>query len=207
MMQYVPPVIKINPLWENISIMGTNQTGKTTLARELVRRWRLQFNIAVYDPHGYENLERGFTQIAPECVKHTNLEITGKGLEIIQPHIDSKKFFDGFCNKVMTLRNLITFMDELHNNASKHRTEKSLDLLARNCNNRNIGYVAIFQRPAEIPNYILANSTHRFFFFMDLVSDRKFIENWTGVTGLDTLNQLEYFYQRRGSQNILRLRV
>ena len=199
MMQSSFTDIKWNPLLENTSIIGTNQTGKTTLARALVQFFRLNFNIIVYDPHGHQNPKRGFTQVAPECVKHSIFDIRGQGLEIIQPLEDSKKFFDSLCLKVYSLRNLIFIMDELHNNASKYRTEKNLDLLARNCNNRQIGYIAIFQRPAEIPNYILSTSTHRFFFFLDLPNDREYIEKWTGITGTETLKIREGIYRKRGS--------
>lgn len=165
-----------NPYKENVCIMGASQEGKTELAKKLSKMLvHYGFNVIICDVH------RKFTELDPLCVKHALMDIRGQGLEIIQPFEVTLRWFEDLCAVVYSLRNVVFVPDELHNFASKFRSAKNLELLARNCNNRNIGYMAIFQRPAEIPNFILSNANHLFCFRLDLPTDIDYLKKaWFG---------------------------
>lgn len=192
-----------NPLKENVILTGAAQVGKTEFSKKLALMLaQNKYNVIVEDFH------RRFTACDPMAVKKNLYDIKGKGLEILQPHEFTTSYFNDLCALVYSIQNCIFIIDELHNFCSKQSTKgvKSLELLCRNCNNRNIGYIAIFQRPAEVPNFVLGNSHHRFCCFLDLPSDIKFMKKWVGVevekfeTGEISIDDYKAIYKKQGGK-------
>lgn len=166
-----------NVLKENVIIVGSSQEGKTHLATNICATMSPPYNFIVFTPHKESELAK----INVNCIKHNVFDVKGEGLEIVIPIIDSQQFFDSLCEKVFTLTNVVFVMDELHNYCSKYQIPKPLGILLRNCNNRNISYVAIFQRPQEVPSMVLSNSNHRYCFYLDLFTDVDYMKEFIGM--------------------------
>lgn len=189
-----------SPYKENVCILGAAQHGKTTeainLAKMLVGNF---FNVIIHDFHCR------FTTLNPFSVKRFLHELTGIGLEIFQPPIRTREEFDNFCAKVLTFKNTVAIIDELHNYCEKNSHPKNLKLLFENCNNRSIGYVAILQRPAEVPNFVLSNSTHRFCLYLDLPTDIVYMKKWIGKDvenfASDSIPKFEGIYKKVGEKS------
>lgn len=166
-----------NPLKDNTAILGYNQTGKTNLAVYLC--WLLGsqgYNLKILD------FAEKFGVLNPLLVVHHIDDIKPKGVQILQMDSWTKSVFNEVYKKIFEFRNqnVILVNDELHNWVSKYRTEEYYDLFVRNCNNRNIGYLFIAQRPQEIPTNAVTNATHRFAFKYDNPSDVKLLSEWYG---------------------------
>lgn len=188
-----------NPLKENSIITGASQKGKTHLGRSLAKLlWLKGYNVIVVDVH------RKFTKIDPFSIKRNTYDITGKGLEILQPFEFTKEWFENLCLQIYSMRNVVFMIDELQNFTDTYVIRGPLKILTENCNNRNIGYMAIFQRPAEIPKFVLNNSTHRFCFYFDLPTDIAYMKKWIGpeVEKFLAEDWPEYYglYKRQGKK-------
>ncbi len=166
-----------NPYKQNGIFVGKAQSGKTTkaiaLAKRLVESGR---NVIVFTPHHTS----AFIKLAPERVIHNLHDVHPNKLCIVIPLINSPEFYDGLCAKVMTYKNLVFMPDEIHNYTTKYKVENNFAFLLRNCNNYNIGYMAIFQRPAEVPNMVISNANHCWAFQMKLATDVKYFKALIG---------------------------
>lgn len=169
--------IKYNPYRENMIIVGESQEGKTNTAFQIAKALTPNYNFIIYTPQQYSNL----IKLNPQCVIHNVYDIKGRGLEIVIPQIATEKFFNDLCIKVFSLNHVVFMMDELHNYVTKQKIPKPLQILVENCNNRDIGYIGIFQRPQRVENSILANSNHRICYMLELPSDVKYMTEWLGI--------------------------
>jgi len=176
-MSVTPYQINYKPYRENVIIVGESQEGKTNCAFQLAKALTPSYNFIIYTPHSNSNL----IKLNPRCVIHNVYDVKGQGLEIVIPQIVTDSFFDRLCEKVFTLNHVVFMMDEIHNYVTKQKIPKALQILVENCNNRDIGYVAIFQRPQRVENSILSNSNHRFCYMLELPSDRKYMKDWMGM--------------------------
>lgn len=164
-----------NAYKQNTIIVGASQHGKTNLAKVLSKMLAIyHFNVVIFDVH------RRFTNLDPSCVKSQLWQLTGKGLEIYQPPVVTLQVFVDFLAWVNTKKNLIVVGDELHNFCKKQKAPEELDYLCRNCNNNSVGYIFLFQAPAEVPGYVLRNSTHRFCYFLDVPTDIDYMKKFIG---------------------------
>jgi len=192
------PDIDYNPLKENVSVIGAAQVGKTEFCKKQVQMLHAAgFNVLVYSPHP------SFIEVSPQSVKRTINSLTGKGLEIYFPLENSKRDFDFFMQTCYHFTELVVVIDELHNYCKKQSSEPSLDLFMRNCNNKNMGYVAIFQAPAEVPSFVLRNSMHRYCFYLDLPTDIEYMKKWLGPSVEEftlgwPVDSREGFYKKQG---------
>jgi hypothetical protein len=166
-----------NPEKENCSIIGANQEGKSTFAKAVINDLHQQgFNIIILDAH------RIFTDLDPQCIKTSLADIKGEGLEIYQPFEISEQIFIKLCEKIYNqIKHYVVFViDELHNYVTKYKAPKILQTLCENCNNRDIGYIAIYHAPSEVPNFILRTSNIKFVFYIDIPADVRYMKDWIG---------------------------
>jgi hypothetical protein len=193
-----------SPYKENTSVIGANQEGKSEFVKKLVKILVASgFNVIVFAVH--ENL----TEIDPTCVKRTLFDIKGKGLEILFPYEITRGYFEMFCKYVYRFKNVVVVIDELHNFVKKQATKgnNNLELLFKNCNNRSIGYIAIFQAPSEVPSFVLRLSNHHFVFYLDLPTDIEYVSKWISplckgfVTG--EIQKYQCIYKTRHQQGEL----
>lgn len=187
-----------NPYKENSSIIGAAQVGKTEWCKKVCAMLnQAGFNVVVYAPHP------NWIEVSPASVKRTISSIVGTGLEIYYPVENSIKDFDFFMQTCYQFQNQVVIMDELHNFCKKQSWPNSLELFCRNCNNRNMGYIAIFQAPAEVPGFVLRNSMHKYCFYLDLPTDIDYMKKWLGPK-VEEFNQgwpiesRDGFYKKQG---------
>lgn len=197
-----------NPLKENTAVLGYNQTGKTNLSVFLC--WLLGsqgYNLKILD------FAEKFGVLNPQFVVHSLDQIKPDGIQILQSDTWTRSLFNEAFKKIFELKNknVVLVVDELHNWVSKYRTEEHYDIFVRNCNNRNIGYLFIAQRPQEIPTNAVTNATHRFAFKYDNPSDVKLLSDWYGQEYQEYVNTdyPEYtgIYKHRGINGIETFKV
>ena len=171
-----------DPRTQSVAIIGASQHGKTEHAKTIVKILRSgNHNVLILDPNCK------FTSLAPQAIIKNLNEITGIGLQILQPYPANTiqamhQFFKDLCSLVRTFNPLVFIIDELHNwFPTKQTPINELELLTRNCHNFKSSYVAIFQAPAEIPNYILRNAEHRFCLYLDLPTDIDYMKKFIGA--------------------------
>jgi len=161
-----------DPKTQSMIMAGSTQEGKTTHAISYSKMLAVNgFNILILDK------KRKFTSLDPSKVIHTISDITGKGLQILQPHRFSSpeqmhQFFEDLAWVCYSYTNLIFVIDELHSWFRDKRTHiPSFELFCRECHNQNSSFIAIFQSPSEVPTYVMRNSHHRFVLYLDLDQD------------------------------------
>jgi hypothetical protein len=197
---------KYDPRKESIIIVGADQTGKTTHAKSIGKMLSVQgFNVQILDH------KRRFTSLDPSAVIHTLQDITGQGLQILQPHTFSSpeamhQFFEDLAWTNYRYHNLNWIIDELHSWFRDKRTHiPSFELFSRECHNQDSSFIGIFQSPSEVPNYILRNSYHRFMLYLDLEQD---IDTMGKIMGraevkefaLNNIKKYEGLYKERGNK-------
>ena len=174
-----------NPLKESVILAGADQTGKTTHAITLCKILEQgSHNILILDH------KRRFTSLDPSKVIHTLSDITGNGLQILQPYTFASpekmhQFFNDLAWICYGYNHLIFVIDELHSWFRDKRTHiPSFELFCRECHNQNNSFIGIFQSPSEVPSYVMRNSYHRFMLFLDLEQD---IETMRKIMGKEVL--------------------
>lgn len=197
--------LRYDPKTESMSMIGASQTGKTTHAITISKMLGdNDYNVIILDK------KWKFTAVDPSKVIHTLSDIRPKGLQILQPYkFDSPQqmhqFFLDFCWVAYSLWNVIIVIDELHSwFKNKWVSIPSLELYARECHNQKSSFIAIFQAPSEVPNYILRNSEHRFCLYLDLPTDIDYMKRFIGkevnefLTSTEMRDNYEGFYKKQG---------
>lgn len=171
------PITKINhnPKKESMVMMGDTQTGKTEHGithTKIISQ--LKYDVLVLD------LNRKFTKIDPSKVIHNLSDITGKGLEILQPIRFTTpdamgQFFSDLCyiaQSRMLTGNFVFVVDELQEWFDNQWTQvKAYETYVRTCHNHCSSFIAIFQSASEIPKYVLRNAVHKFCLYIDAPGD------------------------------------
>lgn len=192
-----------DPQTQSIIIAGATQTGKTTEAITKCKMLGINgFNVLILDN------KRRFTSVDPTKVIHTISDVTGQGLQILQPHTFSSpeqmhQFFNDLAWVCYAYKNLVFVIDELHSWFRDKRTHiPSFELFCRECHNQKSSFIGIFQSPSEVPAYVMRNSYHRFMLFLDLDQD---IETMKKIMGkevkeflLGNIPEYEGLYKERG---------
>ncbi len=192
-----------NPKKQSVILAGSTQTGKTTEAETKCKMLVMGgYNVLILDN------KRRFTKLDPTKVIHTIQDITGKGLQILQPHKFTNpqqmhQFFEDLAWVCYSYHNLVFVIDELHSWFRDKRTHiPSFEMFCRECHNQNSSYIAIFQSPSEVPSYVMRNSHHRFVLFLDLDQDveamKKVIGKEMREFGLGNIPEYQGLYKERG---------
>ena len=156
-------------------IMGDTQSGKTEHG---ITHTKILSDIG-YDVLALD-LNRKFTKIDPTKVIRTIQDITGKGLQILQPHSFTNpdlmgQFFSDVCyvaQSYMRKGNFVFVVDELQEwFDNQWKSVQPFETYVRTCHNHNSSFIAIFQSPSEIPKYVLRNAVHKFCLYVDLPGD------------------------------------
>ncbi|MCH7561077.1 MAG: hypothetical protein IIC67_06900 [Thaumarchaeota archaeon] len=201
-MEYLT-TLDYNPEKQSMILAGSTQEGKTTHAISYCKMLTIKgFNILILDKN------RKFTKLDPDKVIHTLSEVTGKGLQILQPHRFTSpeqmhQFFEDVAWVAYSYHYLIFVIDELHSWFRDKRTHiPSFELLCRECHNQNSSFMAIFQSPSEVPNYVMRNSHHRFVLYLDLDQDvdamKKVIGKEMKLFAESKITKYEGLYKEKG---------
>ena len=192
-----------NPKKQSLILAGATQTGKTTEAISISKMLSYNgFNVLILDN------KRKFTKLDPMKIIRTIPDITGQGLQILQPHKfvnppQMHQFFEDLSWSAYSYPNLIWVIDELHSWFRDKRTHiPSFEMYCRECHNQDSSYIGIFQSPSEVPSYVMRNSTHRFMLFLDLDQDIESMKKVMGKEvhqfGLGNIKEFEGLYKERG---------
>ena len=197
---------KYNPKKESVLIVGETQSGKSEWTKTLC-------HINAYSGYNVLVLDRNwiFAQLNPDKVIHTISDVTGKGLQILQPptirtSADKHAFFNNFCYVAQSFSkqgNFILVIDELQD-WIEHINKKvdGLDTYIHTCHNYNSSYILNFQSPSEVPKYVFSNAIHKFCLYMDTPTNVKFMRNYVGkmMDGFASgeFEKYEGFYKQSG---------
>lgn len=192
-----------DPQRQSIIESGATQTGKTTDVMSKCKMLAVNgFNVLILDK------KRRFTKLDPTKVIHTISDVTGKGLQILQPYQFSSpsqmhQFFEDLAWVAYSYHNLVFVIDELHSWFRDKRTHiPSFEMYCRECHNQNSSYIAIFQTPSEVPWYVMRNSHHRFMLYLDLEPDieimRKIMGKEVKLFAEDQIPEYQGLYKERG---------
>ena len=199
--------IKHNPKKESMVIMGDTQSGKTEHGITHTKIISdIGYDILVLD------LNRKFTKIDPSKVIRTLSDITGKGLEILQPYpFTNTDLMGQFFSDVsyiaqhhMRKGNFVFIVDELQEwFDNQWKSIKPYETYVRTCHNHNSSFIAIFQSPSEIPKYVLRNAVHKFCLYVDSPGDVFYLSKLLSkdVNGFSEgkYEKYEGIYKRSGS--------
>ncbi|MEM3423568.1 MAG: DUF87 domain-containing protein [Nitrososphaeria archaeon] len=179
--------MKINPYDEHIVIFGQSGTGKTTLAKYLIKQIAKQKPVWIWDYNAeYELFQK---------VKGTNNLYYGNLTYL--PQEGTEEEFSQFCQTAYDQNNLTVVIEEVQEYANKFYMPPELAKIVRTGRRRGVTYIAISQRPAEVHNAIISNSHHRFIFRLDLPPDIIYLKRWVMVdeNTIKTLpNHFFYYY-------------
>jgi len=205
--------IVYDPQKQSVIIAGATQTGKTTHAISLTKALAVNgFNILILDN------KRKFTSLDPSKVIHTIQDVTGNGLQILQPHRYAspsmmQQFFEDLAWQCYIHHDIIFVIDELHSWFRDERTHiPSFELFCRECHNQDSSFIGIFQSPIEVPAYVFRNARHIFMLHLDLIQD---IESMGKVVGREEvklfskgdISEYEGLYKERGQRAVKLFKV
>ena len=175
---------KYNPKKESIIVVGETQSGKSEWCKTIAQILAFSgYDILIIDRNWiYGNLD-------PMRVIHYVTEITGKGLQILQPlelHTARSKhdWINQACYVAQSFSkngNFILMIDELQD-WIEHFNKKldGLDTYVHTCHNYNSSFIFNFQSPSEVPKYVFSNAIHKFCLYMDTPNNVKFMKNYVG---------------------------
>lgn len=209
-MEYLK-VFDYKPKKQSLILVGADQTGKTTQAITFCK---------LLEQGGYNNLildhKFRYTSLDPTKVIHNLSDITGKGLQILQPHTFTSpdhmsQYFEDVSWIAHSHHKLVFTVDELHSWFADKRTHiRSFELFCRECHNQDNSFIGIFQSPSEVPNYVLRNSYHRFMLYLDLEQDldamKKIMGKEVKLFAENQIPQYEGLYKER-SQPLKKFKV
>lgn len=149
-----------------IFICGKTQSGKTHLAKSLIRKYK---NWIIYDiKHEYE----GFGAIVFSISELLKALSVGCNRIVFRPKYPNIEEFDSVCAIVYEkLRNILFVVDEVHKVAQKWKIPQNFNSIVTICEAKGIGVISISQRPANVHNDIISQSTIVIAFRMNLQTD------------------------------------
>jgi len=182
--------MKIEPN-RRISVFGVTQSGKTYFVKKLVRSLK---NYIIYD---IKREYAGFGTIirTPQGLKEAiRLKINKI---VIQPLDLSPSYFDLFCEIIFKhLKNIMLVVDEIHKFCTKTQITYWFNSIITIAQGKEfkIGVTAITQRPANLHNDVITQSTV-IISFMVKNHDAKAVSKFTGVP-IESIEKLpqHYFY-------------
>lgn len=193
--------MKINPNLR-VFITGKTQSGKSYLAKTIIKNLN---NRLIYD------VKREYSQLGAVV---NNLEQLHSAVKsgvtklVYQPINFSVDHFDSVCNYVVTyLKNIMFCVDEVHLFCPKHLISSEFKRMITTCQSDpyNIGVICITQRPANVHNDVISQSSIVICFKLNLQHDAKFVSMFTGIDETEIRNikyRHFYVYNDREDQSI-----
>ena len=163
---------------ENITILGMQGSGKTTLAKNILDSIPNTPRLII-SPQRPLDLYGSYGKPI-----NTVEEITKDGAFVWNANKPDEKLFDKICKKVMTLSNMVMLVDDAHEFCKKQKIPKEWDTLINSGRNRGITSIFISPSPNLLHNVILQSSQHLFSFRFALESQIEYArKNFFGDIG------------------------
>lgn len=173
-----------------ISIFGKTQSGKSYFAKKLIANYE---NRIMYD------LKREYSHLGLCVGSITGLDYairSGCTKIVYQPIDIGVDHFNFVCDYIWrNLKNIVFLVDEVHKFCTKFKIPEHFNTLVTVGQGEpyNIGIIAITQRPANVHNDVISQSSIIIAFRLNLFSEAETVSKNTGIP-IDTLQNLPYYH-------------
>ncbi len=179
---------------ERVFIAGRTGSGKTYLAKHLTKKWP---NLIAYDEKYTLEIPR-----AKILTSIDELKKGGAGRFVFRPKDsdiktarEREKLLDEFFRIIYLSQNRIVWVDEIHAVAENAvKIPHYLKAIITRGREKNIGMIALTQRPAFIPGFFMSEAEHYFIFKLQLPQDRDRVQEYIGEVDFNDLGPHEFFY-------------
>lgn len=164
---------------ENILILGMQGSGKTHLARELLAS-EVFYEVprVIWSP---QRPTLNYGAFGRPCADMN--EITGRSAQLWTGDF-SPATFEKLCGRLMASAfNTLLVIDDVHEQATKHRVKPNFARLLNSGRNRGICCLMITPYPNLVSNTILQAARHRFVFKLDVESQVEWVSR--SIAGRD----------------------
>ncbi len=160
---------------ERVYIVGKTRSGKTFLARHLMRPVR---RLVVIDP---KNALKGWglEEWSPETVKTFE---EGEDIQLRvgpEPVEDIVRYWNDIFWIIFEAGDCVVYIDEAYLLSEGQKYPQALMFIWTAGGERDIGAFSVSQRPRFIPKYLISEAEHFFVFRLLLEDDRKHVASFT----------------------------
>lgn len=179
---------------ERIIGVGRTGSGKTVLAKYIVRNWP---SLVVYDEKAEITLTNA--HITSDIRQIANADV---GRFVYRPPIEAiannkarKQLLEDFFRVIYERKNTVLYIDEIYAVAENAQSFPYwLRAILTRGRSRNIGVIALTQRPAFIPNFFISEAEHIFTFNLSLEQDQTKMAFFIGDQAYAKLPQYAFRY-------------
>lgn len=194
---------------ERVLIVGPTGSGKTHLAKHMIRNWAGPRGGTLICFDEKATLEIPRAQVVTDLKALTEASagryVYRPPIELISEPKSKKKLLNAFFWDVYRGKNTILLIDEV-NAVVEGASDLPPGLVAiiTRGRERNTGLIALTQRPACIPFYFKTEAEHVFAFWLREDDDRKRVSK---SLSFDELQEYEFFYINKRSREVAKYRL
>lgn len=184
-----------------IFVTGRTQTGKSHFCKSIVAKTS---NFIVYDP----KREYGaYGAVVRDLLGLHSAFVGGCHKVVFQPNNLSPEYFDLVCLYIYNnLSNIVFIVDEVHIFCTKHKITPNFKNVITVKQSDGVGVIAITQRPANVHNDVLSQSTIIISFKLNLLADAQAVSDLTDID-ISVIRDLPlrhfiYFDDRTGNYTV-----
>ena len=183
---------------QRIFIAGRTGSGKTYAAKALTAGWR---NLIAYDASG--RLDLHDAKVIADIKELKKMEAgryvyTPPDRELFDPDRNEENLA-AFFKFIYRRENTLLFIDEIDDviipgKSEDRSTDRHLRAILKRGRKKDIGVVALTQRPANIPKIFYSEADQYFVFRLQDEADRRRVCGWIGKVDFNDLGRYECFY-------------
>ncbi len=183
---------------ERVVFVGATGSGKTELAKHLLRRLN---RVVVLDPKHTFRLE-GFT-------RRKTLPLLGKRFQIIyRPDRNDDERLADFLDDLLRIKHVTIYVDELQSLVLRFPVASEvLTDIVRVGRERFVSVWSSMQRPKRVPIFFLSEAEATFMFNLRRLEDRQYMAEYVGDIAQDEIEQFNFWWAhvREKTPSLMRL--
>lgn len=156
---------------ERVTIVGKTKSGKTQLAKRMVREFNsvliLDFKHTIRIPG---------VEITSDTSKLTRLGIDFPHIIFRVPHEWEEEDLDRLFKWAFIRENTLVYIDEGYSVGSNSSYPKWLKIIAVQGREKYVTLWSLFQRPRGVPIFLVSEAEHLFVFYLNREEDRDYID-------------------------------